>query len=307
MILIAGGTGTLGRHLTPLLLARRLGVRVIARHPEAASRPVMDPGIEFVAGDVRDPSALDSALEGVDTVVSAVTGFGGPDALGTKSVDRDGNMALIAAARRAGAGHFVLLSVHDAAPNHPIQLFRDKWTAEEALRASGLSWTIVRPTAYLETWLGIIGGPLMATGRTRIFGRGRNPINFVSAGDVARFVELAIVDPSLGQTAMEVPGPENLTLDELAATVESVTGRVGSKQHLSATAMRAAALVMGMIRPVLGAQIEAARVMDTRDMAVAGPAIRAAYPTIPMTRAADVAARIFGPSARPSRDHVTVS
>lgn len=79
--------------------------------------------------------------------------------------------------------------------------------AEEALRASGLSWTIVRPTAYLETWLGIIGGPLVKSGTARIFGRGQSPINFVSARDVARVVELAILDPSLRQSAIEVPDP----------------------------------------------------------------------------------------------------
>ena len=297
MILIAGGTGTLGRHLVPLLTARGLALRLLARHAQATQVGMSGAPIEVVLGDVRDPAVLGAALEGVDTVVSAMTGFGGPGALGTKAVDRDGNLALIEAARRAGVQHVVLLSVHQAGAHHPIELFRDKWAAEEALRASGLAWTVVRPTAYLETWLGIVGGPLVATGRTRIFGRGRNPINFVSAADVARFVELAIVDTSLRQTAIEAAGPANLTLDELAGVVESVTGRTGTKQHMPPPAMRLAALLMGIANPVLGAQITAARVMDNRDMSVDGPGLRGPFPSIPLTSAADVAARMFGSRA----------
>ena len=297
MILIAGGTGTLGGHLLPLLSARGLDVRLFARHANTTGMAdAVGDDVQLITGDVRDPAALRPALDGIDTVVSAITGFGGPGALGTRAVDRDGNLALIEAARQAGVRHVVLLSVHQAGPNHPIGLFRDKWAAEEALRSSGLDWTIVRPTAYLETWLGLVGGPLIATGRTRIFGRGRNPINFVAAGDVARFVDMAIVDPGLRGTALEVPGPENLTLDQLADVVESVSRRHGSRQHLPPIAMRLASAVMRRPNPVLAAQIHAARVMDQRDMSVDGLALRAAFPSIPSTTARDVAVRLFGSS-----------
>ena len=82
-----------------------------------------------------------------------------------------------------------------------------KAAAEARLKASGLSWTIVRPTAYQETWLEIVGRPLVATGQTRVFGRGRNPINFVSAGDVARVVELAVTStPALRGATIDVAG-----------------------------------------------------------------------------------------------------
>jgi uncharacterized protein YbjT (DUF2867 family) len=299
MILIAGGTGTLGRRLVPLLRARGETARILARHGGAADDTLPDAPVEIVAGDIRDPIALRAALVGIETVVSAVTGFGGRDALGTKKVDREGNLGLIAAARDARVGHFVLLSVHQAGPSHPIELFRDKWVAEEALRASGLVWTIVRPTAYLETWLGLIGGPLVATGRTRIFGPGRNAINFVSAADVARLVDLSFADRRMRRTVVEAPGPANLTFDQLAVAVESVTGRTGVKQHLSPVMMRVAATVTRVVNPVLSAQIRTALVMNERDMTVDGPAIRAAYPSVPMTTAAEVAAQLFGAPAAP--------
>jgi uncharacterized protein YbjT (DUF2867 family) len=294
MILIAGGTGTLGRRLAPLLTARGESVRVLARHAGAADTTPSGGRLEMVAGDIRDPVALRAALAGVDTVVSAVTGLGGRDALGTKKVDRDGNRGLIAAAREARVGQFVLLSVHQAGPSHPIELFQDKWAAEELLRASGLEWTIVRPTAYLETWLTLIGQPLVTTGRTRIFGTGHNAINFVSAADVARLVDLSCTDLGMRGTVVEAPGPMNLTLDQLAETVESVSGRVGVKQHLSPAMLRVAAAVTRLVNPVMSAQIRTAIVMNERDMTVDGPTIRARYPSIPMTTAAAVAAQLFG-------------
>jgi uncharacterized protein YbjT (DUF2867 family) len=300
MILIAGGTGTLGRKVTALLARRDIPLRILARHePEVgvvgASADARAP--ELVRGDVREPAVLERALDGVDVVVSAMQGFGGRDALGSRAVDRDGNLALISAARAAGVRRFVLLSIHGADPRHPIELFRHKWAAEEALRASGMTWTILRPTAYLETWLTLVGQPLVTTGTTRVFGSGRNPINFVSAGDVARFVEAAIVDGAFGASAVEVPGPENLTLDQLIGTVEAATGVHGRRQHLPVPMMRLVRLVTRVPNPILSAQIASAIAMNERDMTADGPGLRAGFPEIPMTSALEVARALFGAPA----------
>lgn len=80
--------------------------------------------METVAGDVRDRPIVDRAVQGVDTVVSMIQGFGGDDALGPRLVDRDGNLVLIDAAAAAGVRHFILLSVDQAAADHPVELFR---------------------------------------------------------------------------------------------------------------------------------------------------------------------------------------
>lgn len=294
MIAVFGGTGTLGRELLPRLVNGGERVRVVARHapPPQTALSMLD--ADWVAGDVRDADVLERALRDVDTVVSAIAGFGGRDALGSRAVDRDGNIALIDHARRAGVSSFIMLSIHGAGPDHPMELFRDKWAAEEALRASGMPWTIIRPTAYLESWLGLIGTPLVETRRTRIFGKGRNPINFVSATDVARFIEHAIADPGLRGAAIEVPGPENLTLDDLASLVESASRRRGRIDHAPRAVLHVARLATRVPKPVLSTLIGAALVMDTTDMAVDDPALRAAFPGIPMTTGAEVADRMFG-------------
>lgn len=291
MILLAGGTGTLGRKVIPLLRARGHDLRVFARTTGRAGD--LGHGVEAVAGDVRDRAVVDGAMQGVDTVVSMIQGFGGADALGPRLVDHDGNLALIHAAAAARVRHFILLSIDQAAPDHPIELFRMKHAAEVALQASGIPWTIIRPTAYMETWLGIVGGPLMTTGRTRVFGRGKNPINFVAADDVARFVELAVVDPAMRGSTVVVAGPQDLTFDAFVAAIGEATGRYGRVDHAPRAMLRILPAILQPLRPVLAGQMRTALVMDTRDMrSDAGPRARLA-PSIPVTPLAEVVARAF--------------
>ncbi len=265
MILVAGGTGTLGRSLLPLLLERGETVRVLTRG-ERPDNGLSALGVEVVIGDVRDKAAVADAMIGVSTVVSAIQGFGGPGALGVRAIDRDGNANLIDAARVAGVERFILLSIGQAAADHPIELFRMKAFAEDRLKASGLAWTIFRPTAYQELWLEIVGRPLVATGRTRIFGRGRNPINFVSADDVARQVARAVADPATDGRTIDVVGPDNLTFDDFVGVVRDVTGATGTVSHVPVPAMRLMSLLLRPVRPILAGQIAAGVVMDTRDM-----------------------------------------
>lgn len=265
MILVAGGTGTLGRALLPLLVDRGETVRVLTR----GERPDRGPsalGVEMATGDVRDRAAVERAMIGVTTVISAINGFGGPGALGVRVIDRDGNANLIDAAVAAGVERFVLVSIQGASVDHPIELFRMKAAAEARLKATNLAWTIVRPTAYQETWLEIVGRPFVETGRTRVFGRGQNPINFVSAEDVARQVDRVVRDQDQRRATSDVTGPENLTFDAFVAIVREATGRTGTVNHVPLAAMRAMSFVLRPFRPVLAGQIAASIVMDTRDM-----------------------------------------
>jgi NADH dehydrogenase len=136
MILIAGGTGRLGTQLVTRLAARGLEVRILTRDPSRA-RHLAGVASEVVEGDVRDPASLARAVQGAATVVSAVQGFAGPGRVSPASVDRDGNANLVGAALEVDA-EVVLMSVLGASPEHPIELFRAKWAAEQQLRASGV-------------------------------------------------------------------------------------------------------------------------------------------------------------------------
>ncbi len=246
---------------------------------------------------MQDRSAIEQAVDGASVVISAIQGFSGTGDSNPRTVDLQGNSALIQAAQQAGVERFILVSVHGAAPDHPIELFRMKYAAEQALQASGLSWTIIRPTAYMETWAKLIGEPLVNTGKTRIFGRGENPINFVSASDVAQFVAWAAQETSMQGERVEVGGPQNLTMRQVAQIIMSATKVSGKVTAVPLPMMRLMAVLMRPLNATLARQIQAGIVMDTLDMSFDPSAMRRRYPSMPYTSLADVVHRDFGASA----------
>ncbi len=297
MILLAGGTGRLGTKVVSLLRQRGLELRVLTRDRTRATH-LTGAGVEIAEGDVRDLAAVRRAAEGAQTVVSAIQGFAGTKDGSPATIDRDGNRNrnLIQAAREAGVKHLVLVSVWDAAPDHPMDLLRMKYDAEQELKGSGLAWTIIRPSAYMETWCEVLGRPLLQKGKTQVFGRGRNPINWVSTSDVARFVELAISDPAVRSRTIDVGGPENLTMNEFVKVFQVETGSIGRVGHVPLAAMRLMTIAMRFLNPGMARQIQAGTVMDTRPQAFDALEIRARYPSIPITRLAEVLRRDFANS-----------
>ena len=279
MIVVAGGTGTLGTRLVPLLVRHGLQVRVLTRDP-ARARALAEQGAEVARGDVRDRGSVAKALDGASTVVSAVHGFAGPGGVSPASVDRAGNACLIGAAARCGAD-FVLVSVVGASPGHPTGLFRAKHAAEQELRASGVPWTVVRATAFMETWATIMDRMQQSSGKIMVFGRGNNPVNFVSAADVAALVSHAVTNSALRGQVLELGGPDNLTFVQFAAIFQEVAGSHASVRHVPRQALRAIGWLTAGIKPALARQVRAALAMDTLDMTFDLAASRRAFPGLP--------------------------
>ena len=284
MILVAGGSGRLGRRLVQRLRKRGLPVRVLTRDP---ARTASLGGVEIAVGDVREPLSLRPAVEGVDVVVSAVHGFAGPGNVSPRTVDRDGNANLIDAARAAGAD-VVLMSVLDPTADHPMELFRMKHAAEQHLLVSGVRSTVVAATAFGELWIELLERTARRSGRPLVFGRGNNPINFVSVDDVAWLVERVIIDPSTRGRTLQIGGPDNLTFNQLAAAIQTRAGRASPPRHVPPAVLQLMAHTVGRIKPELGRQIRAALAMDRIDLTFDPSAIRLAYPDLPVTTVADV-------------------
>lgn len=202
---------------------------------------------------MRDVNGLAAAMRGVRTVVSVMSGYGPNSGGDPRSVDGAGNSNLIRAAESAGVEHFVLVSVQGAGPRHPMELMRMKFMAEQELKASRLAWTIIRPTAFIETWAQIAGKGI-------VFGRGDNPINFVSACDVAQVVERAVTDRALRGVELEVGGPEDLTLRQFAANFTA------GHRRIPRPAMRLMSVLARPINPSMARLAHGAVVMDTFDL-----------------------------------------
>jgi uncharacterized protein YbjT (DUF2867 family) len=286
MILVAGGTGTLGTLLVQRLLHRGLQVRVLTRDPSRVHDPDRE-NLEVVQGDVRVRASLTKAMTGVDTVVSAIQGFVGSGGVTPASVDRDGNANLIDAALAANAV-VVLMSLVGASADSAMELSRMKFAAERRLSASGVPWTVVRATPFLETWIGLLQTTAGNSGRPLVFGRGDNPISFVSAADVAAVLERVITDPSTRGRTLEIGGAEQLTLNQLAADVQKAAGRVSTPRHVPRTMLRGMTVLMRPFKPELVRQARAALVMDTSDVVFNATTIHEAFPGLPSTTLADL-------------------
>jgi len=288
VILVAGGSGRLGTVLVQRLVARGMPVRVLTRSRARAAH-LAGALVEIVEGDVRVAADVQRAVDSADVVVSAVHGFAGPGGVSPASVDRDGNRHLVDAAARTGAT-VILMSVVGAAADSPMELFRMKYAAEQYLRARGTAWTIVRSTAFLEVWIALMRETMDRAGRVMVFGRGENPINFVSVNDVAALVDRVIADPGARGQTIEIGGPENLTLTELAKAIQSA-GPAVAPRHIPCAALTAMSLLLRPFWPERARQGAAALAMDTIDLRFDPSAVGARYPDQPLTPLADVLAR----------------
>jgi uncharacterized protein YbjT (DUF2867 family) len=285
-VLLAGGTGRLGSLVVKALAGRGIDVRVMTRDLHRATH-LAGAHVETVLGDVRDAASIAAAITGVDVVVSAVHGFAGPGRVTPASVGRDGNVHLIQAAGGAGAG-MVLMSVVGAAPDSPLELFRMKHAAETALSASGVPGTVVRATAFLELWIDLLRRTAGRSNRPLVFGRGQNPINFVSVRDVAALVAHVVSDPaSRGQT-LQLGGPDTFTFNQLAYMVAADRGEATTPRHVPRAALYAMAATVGRVRPELGQQARAALVLDHDDMTFDGHATRVRFADLPCTSATEL-------------------
>src|SRR6266536_1438320 len=224
MILVVGATGNLGGAVTRMLLAQGQPVRILVR-PQSDYQPLAEAGAQVVLGDLKQPGSLDAACQGADTVITTANSAarGGEDTVQT--VDLEGNRNLIDAAKAAGIRQFIFVSVLGADPNSPVPFIQAKGKTEDALRESGIPYTILAPNGYMEVMVaGIVGMPALMGQPVTIVGGGRRKHSFISASDVAAFMLAAIGNPSAINQKLLLGGPEPLSFRDAVAIYERVLG-----------------------------------------------------------------------------------
>lgn len=285
MILVVGGTGVLGSAIVRRLLDIGKSVRVMTRSRERA-RALEERGAEVAIGDLRERPSLDAACRGVTHIMTTANAFIGKGAESVASVDEQGNRNLIDAARDIGLRQFVFTSGLVPEAYRSIDYFAAKLETEAYLRASGVPYTILRPTAFMETWAQIVGEPLVKKGATTIFGSGRNPVNFVAVDDVAAVAVMTLDRPDALNTVVEIGGPENLTFLDVADIFERVTGRGGRRRHLPVALLRALGAIVRPFNPIFARQVRAGALAATVSQRFDPGPMLARYP-IQLTRLED--------------------
>lgn len=240
-VLVVGATGSLGLEVCLRLRDAGWPVRALVRTTARSDRleALRGLGAELVEGDLKRPVSLDAALRGADGVVSTASAtlfehHQAGDSIQT--VDLEGNRALVDAARISGVHRFVFISSTSKDDSPATQSKRE---VENQLRASGVTYTILRPTHYMEVWLTPLLGFDPAARRARIFGTGDRPVSWISQGDVAEFIRLVLDAPAAKNATIELGGPEALSQLEVVRAFEEVAGQPFELEFVSADELRA--------------------------------------------------------------------
>jgi len=141
-------------------------------------------------------------------------------------IDVRGQAALIDGAADAGVTRFVYISALGASPDHPSEFWRAKARAEQHLKASGLDYVILRPSAFMDLYAhDLIGAAVMRGKTVFLLGKGTTPRNMIAVADVAdAAIKALLQDDLVGQT-IPVGGWDNPTEREIAALYASLSGK----------------------------------------------------------------------------------
>lgn len=234
MILVVGATGILGSEICRRLRGRGLAVRALVRAGSSGEAALRGIGAEIATGDLRDRASLQAACKGVATVISTATAMGAKDkSLKLRDVDRDGQLALVEIAAASGVAQFIYVSATPVL-TEKAPLVRYKREVERAIRASGMRWTILQPSVFMEVWLSPLLGFDAMAGRANIFGAGTAPMSWISVADVAEHAVRSLDDARLENRDLILGGPEPLPPNDVVKIFERVGSRPFRVRHIPA-------------------------------------------------------------------------
>lgn len=237
MILVVGATGLLGGFITQRLLGEGKNVRILLRHNSPAEQmalqgvatspqSLINAGAKPVYGDLKDRASLDQVCKGVETVITTANSAMRAGEDNVETVDRQGNRNLIEAAKAAGVRQFIFTSFLGASPDNPVPLFQAKAEAEAMLAKSGMSYTILAPNFFMESWVGmVVGIPLQAHQPITLVGEGKRLHSLISLGDVAAFAVAAVDHPAATNQRLALGGPEPLSWRGVVDAFSQVIGQ----------------------------------------------------------------------------------
>jgi uncharacterized protein YbjT (DUF2867 family) len=239
MILVVGATGMVGSEICQRLAGRGEKVRGLTRVTSSTEKveSLRRCGVEICVGDLKDPDSLALACRGVDAVISTASSTLSRQAGDSiESVDDEGQLHLVRAAKNAGVSRFVFVSFR-APASIAFPLAAAKADVEKAI--AELNFTIIHASFFMEVWLSPALGFDYTNATARIYGSGTKPVSWVSFRDVAEMCVLALRNPAAERRAIAFGGPEMLSPLEVVARFEEIGGRRFNLEQIPEEALRA--------------------------------------------------------------------
>jgi uncharacterized protein YbjT (DUF2867 family) len=247
-VFITGGTGFIGGEIISQLLAAGHGVRALVRVNTAKGTGRMPAEIEMARGDALDAD-LARHLAGVDAVihlVGIIREFPGRG-ITFQKLHVEAARNVIAAMKSAGVKRLIHMSALGAGPEGRGGYFRSKWTAESAVRESGLDWTVMKPSVVFgprDEFVNMLAGQVRRLPAVPVIGDGESLLQPVSVHNVAAgFVKALATDAAIGQV-YKAGGPERITYNALLDAIARALGKPSARKvHLP----------LGLMRPMISA------------------------------------------------------
>ena len=276
-VLVAGATGFLGSEICRQLISRNKHVKGLVRITSDSNKvaKLKELGIETMEGDLKDKGSLENSLRGVSAIISTVSSTlsrGEGDTIQT--VDEEGQINLIDAAVGAGVTQFIYVSFCEMPGESPLQSAKRK--VEKHLTKSGLNYTILQPTYFMEVWLSPMLGFDYPNAKATIYGEGKNKVSWIAIKDVASFAVAALDNPAAKNTVIELGGPQALSPLEVVDIFEVNKEKKFELQFVPEAAITAqrdgaqdpltesfAALTLGVVK---GSEIDMKNTLDVFPM-----------------------------------------
>ncbi|WP_297765234.1 SDR family oxidoreductase [uncultured Muriicola sp.] len=211
-VLVAGATGFLGSEICRQLIAKNKNVKGLVRRTSDLNKvaQLKELGVETINGDLKNMGSLENSLRGVSAIISTVSStLSRQEGDTIESVDNEGQINLINAAIAAGVSQFIYVSFCKMPGRFPLQ--SAKRNTEKYLAESGLNYTILQPTYFMEVWLSPALGFDYPNAKATIYGEGKNKISWIAIKDVASFAVAALDIPAAKNTVIKLGGPEALS------------------------------------------------------------------------------------------------
>jgi NADH dehydrogenase len=245
-VLVTGGTGFVGTRVVHALRTRDQAVRALVRRPERA-KTLEAWGCELATGDVTDAAGLRAATDGCDAVIHLVSIITGkPEDF--ERVMTKGTQDLLAAAKDAGVGRFVLMSALGVNEQNRdlVPYFRAKWSMEQAVASSGVDFVVFRPSFVFGKEGGVLPmfiRQVKLSPLTPVVGDGTARLQPIWVDDVAEFFAQSVDSAGASRRTFEIGGPDAVTWNEFYARVKKVLDVRRGTVHLPVGLVRAAATV----------------------------------------------------------------